>query len=860
MKKLLILAMAAACVCAAANAGKPADDPKKQRIAELRKVLGDTRTTFDIWNAGFIARHEKMLSEAECDRMQRDYLAALVELRGLSPSDGALALEAAKAFLYAERADEARPHAEAAEKLIKGGYELDCAAFCTANCLWAAGEKEAAMAKLEEILKRKNNTPRRQMSVSTIANMALHYWRGDTLDTMKLPHSADMRAFPEPKEAQYSDATARLPEKVRVKLSGLDADDERVKLLTAKLARAGVTAEVAGFLSFFSSAAYEISVEVTDEAEVAQAEGYALEIAEKATRIRARDRQGALWGIVSFLQCMDAAGRRVRVCKIRDWPTTARRGALADYTWPGYVEYALFTKSNSFAPDPFCCYDRFYPLCEYVDGEVARQARAFGIELFAYVTWLTMYPQPPISDPRTLDYQVKVLKRFAKMGMGVYFPFDDSRYPLHPKDKEKFGIGANCDAKHVTAVYRAVKAEYPDFKMVFCPPFYWGPDSKASYPEDRENYLRSLGEFLDPEILVYWTGPQVKGYDKKPYQVKWFTDLTKHKPTIFQNGTGPHNLLNYVADEIEWTKWHYPEFYTSIDAYHLNIHLGGNTVHAGTLADALWNPEGYDAKRSVRRSMELFLGDGVYELLAPGVKDLAYFDKYRYGDLTPDIMGEDVGELQRKYENASNCWAKAVAKCPALKGHGSYGRGLGWAAGVVRQAKNPPDMLKKFRPHLGAVTEQAKKDLGYDPAKGDILVPPTTLMGAELQYFDARYLGKDWRLVKILRGAYTNRSAVEFNFECDPFPPTGDYELWLSAMDDELPQAVRLRISVNGKSVYEGERDFPANTGYAVRKYVIPFASMARHNRVRIEVMTPGANPNGTPWFILNYAMLRKSR
>jgi len=859
----LTCALVAGAVATAPAASRA--EAKKDRAAELVKTIEANRTTFDIWNPGYQARHEKVLPEAECDRMQKDYLAAIAELRTLRPKDGMLALEAAKAFLYAGRAAEAAPHAEAAEDLIGWGYDFDCATFCTANCLWVEGRKGEAMAKLEEIVKRENGTPRHRLNVACVANMALHYWRGDTLDTMKLPHSAAMRAFPEPKEAKYSDKVTRLPEKVLVKLSGVEADDERVRLLTAKLARSGVTVEVAGLFGFLKSADYTISVEVTDKAEVAQREGYALDIDVKGARIRARDPQGALWGIVSFLQCMEVAGPSVRLCTIRDWPTTARRGALADYTWPGYIEYALFTKSNSFAPDPFCCYDRFYPLCEYVDGEVGRQAKALGIELFAYVTWLTMYPQPPICEPRTLDYQVEILKRFAKMGMGAYFPFDDARYPLHPKDKEKYGIGANCDAKHVTAVYRAVKKEYPDFRMVFCPPFYWGPDSKASYPEDRENYLKSLGEHLDPEILTYWTGPMVKGYDKKPYQVKWWTDLTKHKPTIFQNGTGPHNLLNYVADEIEWTKWHYPEFYTEIDAYHLNIHLGYNTVHAGTLADALWNPEGYDAKRSVKRSMELFVGDGAYELLAPGVKDLAYFDKYRYGDLTPDIMGEDPEDLQRKYENALNCWEKAVAKCPCLAGQGSYARGLGWAAGVVKQAKNPPDMLKKFRPHLGAVTEQAKKDLGYDPAKGDILVPPTMLMGAELQYFDARHLmsarppfKRDWRLVKILRGAYTNKSSVEFGFECDPFPPAGDYELWLSAMDDELPQAIRLRILVNGRPVYEGEKDFPANTGYAVRQYAIPFASMKRHNRVRIEVVTPGANPNGTPWFILNYAMLRK--
>ncbi len=46
-------------------------------------------------------------------------------------------------------------------------------------------------------------------------------------------------------------------------------------------------------------------------------------------------------------------------------------------------------------------------------------------------------------------------------------------------------------------------------------------------------------------IEVLWTGGQVKGYNKSKRQVDWFTGLTGRKPTIGQNGTGPHKEIRY---------------------------------------------------------------------------------------------------------------------------------------------------------------------------------------------------------------------------------------------------------------------------------------------------------------------------
>jgi hypothetical protein len=393
--------------------------------------------------------------------------------------------------------------------------------------------------------------------------------------------------------------------------------------------------------------------------------------------------------------------------------------------------------------------------------------------------------------------------------------------------------------------------------MVYCPPFYWGPDSSAAYPDDREKYLKSL-RILPPELDIFWTGGQVKGYNKSKRQVSWYTELTGHKPMIFQNGTGPHNLLSYLADETDWNGWHYPGFFEEdISCFLKNSHTPAECVQITTLADCLWNVKGYDKKRSVKRALDILLGEKMYDILAPGVSALAAFDKYKYGELNIDILYEDMDALQKKYVIASNCWARAVEYNPTVSLYGAFGRGVGWAADVIRKAKNPPDFLAKYAKFIPAAREAAEKETSFDKSKGDLLYLPTDMTGRQMDFYN-HPVAKEHRFVKFIRAANTIFSGVEFRFECDPFPPAGDYELLICGMDDEVVGNNDIEISVNGNVVYGGPSGFEPFV-YNLKKFKIPFASMSRCNKVRISNKAYGANANGPPYIALAYALLRKT-
>ena len=870
MRKLMIAAALAAMSCAglAADAKKPSEADKKAaaekkaRIAELDKIRSQNDVRFGDWCTWYLRRYEDCVSEEECNAIVKRNADALAELEKLDPKNGNWPLAAGEAHLVLKRTAEALTAFERAVPLLKrDSYPWSKALYFKASALWGLGRKDEALAAMKELSASKApGGGRGAPHYRGLADSFLEFATTDTYNALDLPVFTDAKPFPTPQEATYTENFVAVPE-LAVFTDGLGGDDARIAFLLAKLAKFGVKAETKGMIGGLFSGAYALRVKIDAQAPVDKPEGYSLEIGAKEATVLAREKQGALWGIVSFLQCFDREKKSVRQCSVRDWPDTAKRGFLSTW-WAPTLEFSLFNKINSVDVQSHPTWDhRFDPASEWMEMEQARRFSALGLDLYYGIAWCTMYPNLPICEPRTLEFRVDICKRYAAAGAGVYFPFDDSRYPLNKKDLEKYKIGRNCDADHLNAIYRAVKKDYPDFKFIFCPPFYWGPDSKAAYPEDREEYLKTLGEKLDKGIDLYWTGPMVKSFDKRKYQVEWFTKLTGRKPYIFQNGVGEHNLVGYTIDTVPIKKWHYPEFYTDIAGFHHNSHTPVDQSKTVTQVDCLWNVKGFEPVNSIRRGFNQLCGAKAYDLLAPGLPAIAYFDKYKYGDLTPDILHEDPADLERKVKLGQECWAAAMKYNPRIAWYGEYGRGCGWAAQAARGAKNPPDFLKRYQKDIADTLACAQKEAGIDKSKGDLFFSPVDFSGGAkfLKYSDVRKKNVPLRFTRCLRGDETRQNTISFAFECDPFPPAGDYELYVYGLDDETEIPNQLKIDINGKTIAEGLLGF-VNDEYRMVKIRVPFDTMVRRNRITITNISPGTNPMGTPWFMVNYCVLKKSK
>lgn len=831
------------------------EQARKARLSELSK-LADKYDNSTCWG-GWLKSKYSPDSALSPDEVSQKYTQCLKEMCELDPKNISLKIRYIDSIMFLKKYEEAEKlYLELREEILSKKkpelYSLAAVEYHIAETRIARGDRNGAIEMLKTLLGRKINTIRRgKENFTQEASVAYAFLTSSTLNALKLPRYTNSKPFPEPKDAHYTDKFTPLGD-VTVALKGVSKDDARVKLLSEKLKARGIGVKIGG------KAPYTITLELTSNAPVDKKEGYTLTISEKGAIVKARDAQGILWGVVSFVQCLSHVEKSVRICEINDWPSSSRRGYLGGAIWSGCTEFTLFSKMNSVVMQKYpISVGRDTPLNIYQCAQLAKEFNQFGLELYFGISNYTMGTPWPYTWPGTLAKHIDRCSLFAEMGANVYYPNDDGRYPIHPDDAAQGLNASDTDAPHLVKLYNAIKAKYPKFKLIYCPPFYWGPDSSAAYPDDREKYLKSL-RILPAEIDLYWTGGQVKGYDKSPRQVKWFTELTGHKPTIFQNGTGPHNLLSYLADETDWNAWHYPGFFENdIACFHKNSHTPSECVQITTLADCLWNTAAYNKRRSVERGINMLLGEKMYSILAPGVPALAYFDKYKYGELNADILHEDINDLTKKYLIASNCWAEAVKYNPTVQMYGAFGRGVGFAANVIKKAKNPPNFLAKYSKYIPKARELAEKEMQYNKDKGDLLYLPTDMTGRQMDFYDHPTV-KDFRFAKFIRGKQTQFSGTEFRFECDPFPPAGDYELTVSGMDDEVVGENPIVITVNDKVVYKGISGFrPAI--YTLKKLRIPFDVMERYNKVRISNDASGANANGPPYIAISAAMLRKT-
>ena len=828
------------------------------RVAACERIARDTRTDFGQWLDCYQARYVAQVPESELNAMRDDYLGALAELVRRRPKAISYRLDYGSALLFQKRTKDALQQYEAAVKIADARpYDKAAAYWGVANCLFALGRKDEMVARLEECLALKLEIRSFRGWTDYLGYMrtTLRFLRGEELDAGRLPLYTGAKAFPEAQKATYSE-TFRPLSAVKLELKGLKPDDARVRLLGKKYARMGIrVGRTAGYpvkvtidKSFLSNPGLKGAPNL-DEA-------YALKVGAKGATIEAAGPQGALWGIVSLIQVTDPAKKAVRECDILDWPSVAKRGYLGSW-WGGCTEYTLFQKMNSVDHQRNPTFDnQFRPLNEFLMGELARQFRSFGLELFYGCCWITHAGQLPICKERTLPFRVETFKRYAKYGAGVYYPLDDVRFPVLKEDLAKYGSARAIDAKHVSEIFRAVRKEYPDFRMVFCPPFYWGPDGRARYPEGRDPYLKSLAEELDPAIEVYWTGPRVKSYKFEPYQIDWYTKLIGRKPYLFQNGIGWHNLLHYTVDEIDWPKMYFDGCLTDgLAAYHLNAHTPGDCPRIASLADALWNIPAFNAERGVKRGVQQIMGEKAYDLLAPGEPAHYYFDKWRYGAADDRVLDEDFDELERKLATIETCWSNelAYARANGYPIYGDYGRGVDFARKIVGYARNPPNLAKKFRVLVSDAKELATREAKLDEKAGDIFRSPADMSGGRVFCLKRNPADADERgtLVRGLRPAGSKLAAVTFSFECDPFPPEGDYRLVLSLQGE--PGS--LRVSVNGTTVSESNSGISRT--FSRKEFTLPVSALKRGNTVKIENLAPGKD-EGQGTVLVAYAVLKR--
>ena len=854
------------CICGAYfGAAGVADEIRSARAEIASNSVGriPRRGICRYYNAWFVDN----CTAEERDAILERNIAAHRRWIELAPGEPAAHADLGAVYAAVGRWKEAKAELEAA---IAAGDKLSLKRLALsrwelAGCLWRDGDRDGAMKLVREVAAMDGGSVSQGDGAQIRARFLVMALDGndDDLDAFRLPHSVDGRPFPTPQEATYGEGRVSLA-RVELKVKGMrderDMRDERshvsrdphvsqdpiIRLLRKKLTRFGSTFAPGGTL---------VVIEISPDAPVGKPQGYSIDVARGEVSIKARDRLGALWGVVSFIQCIDRGGLTIGECAIRDWPKCERRGVIA-YWLPDFLEYALFNKMSTvtfqmgrewvLSPLDKECYRLF-----------ARRMRDFGIETYYTIRDIAMQPILPLSSPRTWRLHLATARFYASIGAGVSFNFDDHRFPVHPADIEAAGTVANLDAKYLTRLYCEVKKDYPDFKMQFCPPFYFGPDGglrkDGGYSEPREPYLKSLGDFLDKEIDVYWTGPRVKTKRITDEKTKWYADLIGRKPSLFHNGNaiGQHEYIQYGADPTGYKESHSRNIFDTIASFQQNTSRYAEAGEVGSAMDWCWNPDAHDGTDSVKRAVDQLEGPGVFEIVAKATPNISYFDKYQYHEPRAELLGEDQAELDRRIAEADTAWKEVLST--AKNGGvfvGGFNRALGWAREQTECRRNPPKKLLEKRDAEMANTKFAVEEVGYDESKGDQFVPAALMHGGTYIAASTDWSKKGPRGVKYVHVG----EEVSMKFDCRLFPPEAPPRLIIVGAAFDKDKKPMIEVEVNGQVVWRGEAFRPYY--YAPHEIELPVSAIQRSNKLVIRNAAPAEDTARLPK--IHYVVIRR--
>lgn len=664
----------------------------------------------------------------------------------------------------------------------------------------------------------------------------------DHIDPLRMPYYTG-QIMPTPQKVHYGNETHSLKSVTLLLNDGLKPTDPLVGYLRERIERYKGTLHTDATKS---NVQIELKIQPTG-----REQAYSITWNGTKVLLSGNDRQGLLWAIASLNQLVhtDKTGPVVRVAEVHDYPVSTKRGFIAG-DWLNAPAYCLAFKINkpvfqtALVGDGKTRQEKYDNWREPLNNRIKAGLKTysegftpFGIEWYAGHN--PIVAKNKIETGSEADYRVVLdwAMQLEALGGHLSLKYDDHRFPISAEDQRRFGSAREADSYLLKRLSQDLTKVHPKARVLFCPPFYWGPDSPAFYPEGRDDYLFALGSKLPSNIDLFWTGPRVKSHQVTSSDLSWVRQRLRRNPVYWQNafGTSHAFFYHYVTDPIPvLNDWFYDGFLDEIDSYMFNCLMPGYAAAAGASTDFAWNPHAYDPDKSIREMAIKLVGADTYPALVALNQALSYFDPYGLRRTPGAAMR--LPELEARLSVVNAIWNEietnrniaAVDRWTSMRRHRDQ------VNRFVDRVKNSPD-LAAYREDAAESLKLAVSEVGY--REGETFLSAYDFKGT------SKPVRQEART--FLKAGPTEKLSSSFSVE--PFPVEVNYDLILC-----VQTPARFHIRINETQIDKGEKTNTA-AAWTQHTFAIPASVFLRQNKLVIENMSDGP-------FLLNYAVIRKQQ
>jgi hypothetical protein len=228
--------------------------------------------------------------------------------------------------------------------------------------------------------------------------------------------------------------------------------------------------------------------------------------------------------------------------------------------------------------------------------EVVRACQAHGIT-FCFSMHPQLFSERPLQPESEEDFE-SLWQHYAWMqSLGIrWFNVCYDDIGTEGQDKAKLG---RQHARLVNTLLARLRKSDAEAQLIFCPTYYWGCDDQG----DARLYLEALGQDLDKDVFVFWTGDGVVTAAMTRKCAETYKRIVNHRLIIWDNY--PVNDRNPVLHLGPVTERD-PELAQVAYGYMSNPLCPQhevNRIPLLTCADFAYNPTSYDPMRSIGQAI-----------------------------------------------------------------------------------------------------------------------------------------------------------------------------------------------------------------------------------------------------------------